>query len=255
MKIRVFSDVHNEIRRYYEKNRYIPWEPMVMPEDKETVLILAGDIDHAKQLPSYIAMIAKRFKAVIHVAGNHEYYGSNVTSCSNHMAKINEIPNAYHLNNDCVTIEGQHFLGSTMWTDLTGREYVVMQSMNDYKQIRVGKNYRRLTAMDTTKYYKEAARYIDKNITKDSIVITHHQPLSPANMGQGNPHGGNTDPTDYAYYASLQDKIVEDWKPKAWIAGHTHHNHDVDFFGTRLITNCVGYFGEEDYNDKALYDM
>ena len=251
----MFSDVHNEIRRYYEKNTYIPWEPMMMPEDKDTVLILAGDIDTARHLPEYIAQVAKRFKAVIHIAGNHEFYGSNIVSCKNKMAMINDIPNAYHLDNDCVTIDGQHFLGSTMWTDLTGREYVVMQAMNDYKQIRVGSNYRRLTAMDTTAWHKKSVKFIEDNITSDTIVITHHQPLSPANMRIQGPYSRNSQPTDYAYYACLQDRIVEDWKPKAWIAGHTHENHDVAYFGTRLITNCVGYFGEEDYDDKALYDL
>jgi Icc-related predicted phosphoesterase len=258
-KLRVFSDVHNEIRRYYmNKKVYKPWVPKELEDDANTILILAGDIDHAKQLPTYIAWLAKRFKAVIHVAGNHEYYGSNIHSADRYMQEIDLIPNAYHLNNKTVTIDGQHFVGTTMWTDLTGREYPVMQAMNDYRQIRMGgsEGYRRITAMDTTRFFKRAYAFLANSITKDSIVITHHQPLSPGNMRMPNPYSPVETDTDYAYYACLQKEITEDWKPKAWIAGHTHSNHHIeDYFGTDLITNCVGYLGEEDYDENSLFEF
>ena len=77
MLVRVYSDIHNEIRRYYKLPQ---WFPPELDKDKDTVLILAGDIDHAKQLPKYLDELAKRFKAVVHVAGNHEFYNSNMRS-------------------------------------------------------------------------------------------------------------------------------------------------------------------------------
>ncbi len=256
MKIRVFSDCHNEIIRYYTKAKiYKPWMPKPLDTDKDTVLILAGDIDHAKQIPKYLDWLGKRFKTVIHVAGNHEYYGSDYVKANAKM-KEHTAPNVYHLNNDTVTIDGQHFVGTTMWTNLTGREYLVMKHMNDYRQIRMGgsEGYRRLTAMDTTSFHSQAYAFLANNIRRDSIVITHHQPLDPP--GAAGPYGRQLQDTDFAYYACLTTELTENWKPKAWIAGHIHENYVVDdYFGTKLITNCVGYLGEEDYDEESLHDL
>ena len=45
MKVRLFSDLHNEFTRQMHKRNY---EIPELPDDSETVLILAGDIDVGK---------------------------------------------------------------------------------------------------------------------------------------------------------------------------------------------------------------
>lgn len=258
MKLRVFSDIHNEIRRYYQKNKYKPWFPEPLATDKDTILILAGDIDHAKQIPKYLNLLAPQFKAVIHVAGNHEFYGSNVQSCRRKMQE-GLADNVYHLDNECVTIEGQKFLGTTMWTNLTGREAEIMRVMNDYRQIRTraAGGYRRIHPYDTTEYHKLALQFIANNVTKDTIVITHHSPISPGNSALGgfNPYGIQPSDVDYAYHACLENQILDDWNPKAWISGHVHKVSDNQYFNTRLITNCVGYMGEEADYQQGIYEI
>lgn len=259
-KIRVFSDIHNEIRRYYIKSKcYKPWVPDVLPDDKDTVLILAGDIDHVKQLPDYLNLVAPRFKAVIHVNGNHEFYGSDLANCKRRMQEADLAANVYHLDNDTVTIDGQHFIGGTMWTDLTGREYPVEQVMNDYRQIRLGGNagYRKLRATDTTYLHREFMYFLANSITKDSIIVTHHSPLSPGNSSLGgfNPYGKQPSSTDYAYHACLEDFMIEH-RPKAWISGHTHEcYHHEDYFGIQLINNGVGYYREEGDFQQEPFDV
>jgi len=253
MKYRIYSDIHNEVRRYYMSKRYEPWVPEPMEGDKNTILILAGDIDHAKQIPRYLNMLAPRFKAIIHVSGNHEYYGSNVHHCNKTLKETELAPNVYHLENQVITIEGQKFAGATMWTNLRAREAAVHTVMNDYRAIRMGgQNYRKLTAMDTTLFHFESEQFLHNNVDKDTIVITHHSPLSPnANAG---PYARAPTDVDYAYYA-CQEEFIMNAKPKAWISGHIHEVSDHQFLDTRLIVNCIGYYGEECNYTKGVFEI
>lgn len=238
--IKVYSDIHNEIRRYYKQPN---WVPPVSDLDKETTLILAGDIDLAKHIPKYLNELASRFKYVIHVAGNHEYYGSNLVSANKRM-KENLAPNVFQLQDEELYLEGQHFFGGTMWTDLSDPqvEYDAAEYMNDYKRIRLGgSSYRCITPSDTTRLHGAFMQKLEKVITKDTIVISHHNPLQPVHLAE---LGRQTQPIDYAYCAGLDDFILQH-KPKVWACGHTHQNFDTDWFGTRLISNCLGYYGEE----------
>ena len=65
--------------------------------------------------------------------------------------------NVHVLENDSVTINGVHFFGCTLWTDMAlhgnwarGIE-VANNVMNDYKRVRnSAKRFRRLTAADTS---------------------------------------------------------------------------------------------------------
>ena len=259
MKIRVFSDIHNEIRRSMMGRRYTPWVPAIRKEDSETVLVLAGDIDHAKQVPEYLNSLSERFLAVIHVSGNHEYYGSNLTSVARALRESELADNVHCLQNSSVTIRGQKFIGSTMWTNLQGREWAVSRAMNDYRYIRLGTkgNYRKLNPGDTTYLHNEAVQFIANNVDKDTIVVTHHSPLSPGNSSLGgfNPYGRQPSDVDYAYHACLENQIIEEWKPKAWISGHTHEAMDVEYFNTRLIVNCVGYLGEDSHYTEECFDV
>lgn len=257
MKIRVYSDVHNEIRRYFMKKQYTPWTPEELPDDKDTVLILAGDIDHGAKLDKYIhEFLAPKFKAVIHVAGNHEYYSSNMVSADRKMAEMTR-DNVYHLNNNSCVIDGQKFVGAPMWTDASDPIVAVeaQMRMNDYKMIRLGGGtYKRITPTVTTALHFKTLKFFEEEVDEDTIVITHHNPLSPTNVLQGDGAYGyrSPRPLDHMYCASIEDFILER-KPKAWISGHIHKVIDSKFFNTKFIVNCVGYYGEEgEYTDEPF---
>lgn len=252
MKIRIFSDIHNEIRRYY---KYDQWFPSQLDTDKDTVLILAGDVDTAKQIPTYLNFLAKRFKAVIHIAGNHEYYGSSLFDSARHMT-TNLAPNVYHLQNQTVTIDGQRFVGCTMWTNFSGFQLEASLRMNDFRKIRIGgpKGYRRINSADIMRLNAESKLFLADSITEDSIVITHHQPFSPP---PPTPYGHTASvPLDYAYYACFDKEIEEFWRPKLWVAGHTHESGEAKCGRTKLLVNCVGYPGEySDFDKESLHDV
>ena len=77
---RLFSDMHLDM---YVQKKFQPsqlWEPEVLPEDSESTLILAGDIWHSKK-PfafsnySWFGKMTQRFKYVLVVLGNHDFWG------------------------------------------------------------------------------------------------------------------------------------------------------------------------------------
>lgn len=262
MKIRLYSDIHNEIRRSYKSvwNNHGWWIPVNLPDDKETILILAGDIDKAYYIPSYLNMLSDRFKVIIHVNGNHEYYRGNIHSCNEKVAgrdeKLND--NVYHLNNETLIVDGVRFIGGTMWTDLSDpiNENDCSLRMNDYHVIRHGTLLRpferKLTPADTTIFHKKWKTFILEELNKEfdgkTVIITHHSPLSPQTFNMGR----DVRPTDYAYHACIENLIL-DYKPDLWVFGHTHECSDVDFYGTRIVANCVGYFSEEnDYTNDII---
>jgi len=71
MLIREFSDLHQEF------NPYIV-EPM--SEDKDTILILAGDIHVGTTATEFVRQMADSFAHVIYILGNHEFYQNEMVS-------------------------------------------------------------------------------------------------------------------------------------------------------------------------------
>ena len=71
MFVRYMSDIHLEFG----------WMQLLsVPEDKDTVLVLAGDIglifnqDQLDTLGRFLVDASVQFRAVIYVLGNHEHY-------------------------------------------------------------------------------------------------------------------------------------------------------------------------------------
>ena len=97
MKIAVCSDIHNEFDIWKPKN-----------PDKADVLILAGDIIVNQMLSdksciNFFNQCAKKFKHVIYVMGNHEYYGADfLTALDLIKNKLSHLSNLYILNNPII---------------------------------------------------------------------------------------------------------------------------------------------------------
>src|SRR5690606_8590911 len=102
--------------------------------------------------------IRRRFPTVpvIYICGNHEFYGDKLPRLSQRLRDSARGTNVHVLENDSVTINGVHFFGCTLWTDMalhgnwTRGVEVANNVMNDYKRVRnSAKRFRRLTAADT----------------------------------------------------------------------------------------------------------
>lgn len=164
MKIQIVSDLHLE------------FEDVIIPNNTNAdVLILSGDIciaqdlhDHpafginplvplgsrqqvAIRCREFFSRVSSNFKHVIYVMGNHEHYHGKIDRSYEYLtAELAPFGNIHLLDNHLVEIEGVHFVGGTIWTDMNKGDsltlYHMSQMMNDFKVIRIaGNNYSRFS--------------------------------------------------------------------------------------------------------------
>lgn len=214
MKIKIMSDLHMEMGHWTD------------PGKGET-LIVAGDVNWGNKAYSWLAKASDSYKDVIFVRGNHDYYGNYIGDPKLH----SNLPiNVHVLDNTVLELKGQRFLGTTLWSSVTDIR-IVQNSMNDYRHIKIGK--RRLHPDDTNQLHQAAVGFIDREVDKRTIVVTHHMPsydlVSKEFEG---------DILNQAYASNLNPLVA---RAKMWINGHTHYAYDTMLKGTRCICNPRGY--------------
>jgi hypothetical protein len=258
MKIRVCSDVHREMG---------PWELHKIENEKDMVLVLAGDIGLLKRPLTYqdfVLDLAERHRHVVWVFGNHEWYhGSwpwSGSKADDALMSANNISRGHEFQ---VVIDDVAFVCSTLWADFDGADPLSMrdcgQAMNDYRLIRTGPTavdkYRRKLRTDdtlrfcrsTTKNFLTPAIKEHKLAGKKVVVVTHHAPSlqSIHETYRLDKHNGA--------YASDLDHLIVELRPEVWCHGHVHNSFDYTIGGTRVVCNPVGYPGERNPNfDKTL---
>lgn len=251
MLIRELSDLHLEHSPYYVPK---------MKGDDESVLILAGDICIAnritKSMHDFFAMVNSRFRKVIYVTGNHEYYHGNLshtkTVLTNYL-KASGFDNICLLDCSSTVIDRTVFIGATMWTDMDKGNIqaraLIHNSLNDFVYIKKGSKV--LTAKDTeilhTKHkkfifdsiaeYRKKAQDIDK-----IVVISHHAPselsIHPRFKGS---------PINHGFVSNLNDEI-QAGGPDIWFHGHCHNSMNYTIGHTEVICNPRGYAKLMDLN-------
>jgi Icc-related predicted phosphoesterase len=235
--MRVFSDLHIEFDRW----------SVTKPKDHSEILILAGDIAPLNKtyLSDFIKACADTHEHVIYVAGNHEYYGGTLTKAWDEY----EVPsNVYKLENQRIEINGQGFIGCTLWSDLGNPldALVAKQMMYDYRAIKTP-NYSKVGPHHTTALHYQSAEYLSKNIQKGDVVVTHHMPTYACVAAE---YKG--DPLNPAFVTELSE-LIEQTEPSMWISGHTHHAFSFMWGKTRLHCNPRGYPGEKTGFDPEGY--
>jgi predicted phosphodiesterase len=243
MKLRIYSDIHLEL----------PGAAFVVPElpdDKETVLILAGDINTGHNATEFIQPLLRQFRAVIYVLGNHEFYGSRVDKVQRLWKASNQHhENLHMLDDDVVVIDDVRFIGSTLWTDMDGGNPLAkmdaQQYLNDYRRITINDcgTYRKLQPMDTCNIHAKSKVFIQETLREEfdgkTVVVTHHAPLAECVHER---YRG--DPLNACYYSNLE-AIFAEYDFNLWIHGHMHDPVDIkDVYGKDVRSNPVGYIGE-----------
>lgn len=236
MKINYMSDLHTE--------RGIP--DFNISGD---ILILAGDII-PKADCRYINKLAEKFNDVIYVMGNHDFYATDYDHTINKI--INDVANNVHVLDDRhVIIRGQRFVGTTLWTDLSGPDgYIVASSLNDFRFISY-KN-RRFSIEDATHLFNISKGILEDTINDNDIVITHHLPTFSAISEK------YSDSLINSGFASNLDSLILSKKPKYWIFGHTHDSKDFMLGDTRLLCNPYGYYPNDlnpEFNVNASFEV
>lgn len=248
MAIRLFSDLHMEFADF------------TFPEletDKDDVLILAGDIGLVDSPATFNRMKewinSNRFKKVIHICGNHEYYGSSILRARKKLQTevfAHEPFALVGVNDQVIRVDNISFICATLWTDYYGGNPVIMQqvrqALNDYRYIRTGTfaepYLRRINPHDIYNEHCISKEFIFKSIEEEKnidgqkiVVVTHHAPstLSIHPDYQG-------DPVNWGYVSDLWNRVA-DAAPDLWLHGHTHKSFDYMIEKTRVVTNPRGY--------------
>lgn len=250
------------------------WHPPLMVGDDETTLVIAGDIwDDRKFLrrkfsngESWIQRIAKRFKYVVFVLGNHDYWGTNI---SIEDEKIREdlklvCPNVFLLERDSIVLDQVKFLGGVLWTDYDNEDahamiVAPMVMANDHQKIRHGEHYGKLRVEHLLGIHKKTKKFIFENAQKDSpdqrvVVVTHMAPsfqsIHPMWKGAR---------TNCYYYSDMELELCyEKHDIELWFHGHTHMPMDYVLHDrTRVVCNPRGYRGYEQtgFNPQLRFDV
>ena len=230
---RYFSDLHG----------YLP--DFVRDTDKNEICILAGDMTEfskaGTELLKHFRCLCIRFKEVIFVPGNHEYYGTHIGTLELKIRKgMADVDNFTILQGgEYVTRGDTRIIGATMWSDTSSVEYDAQTMMNDYKYIRIGPDRERwkyrLKPMHTTKIHYADVKAINealKDYEGDSIVITHH---APSIHSLDRRYEGSV--LNPAYATDIE---LDKW-PNYWIHGHIHRACSYIHNGCNVRCNPGGY--------------
>jgi len=269
MRVALASDVHLEFGDLILKN-----------EDNADVLLLAGDICVAKELPfidsryydrfnDFFARCASEFKDVIYIAGNHEHYhGAYDETHTIIRTALEKHTNIHVLDREHITIGDTLFFGGTLWTDFNNEDPSTMRSicsmMNDFNIITApggsksswkdadgNLHYRnvKLTPEDVLVEHKD---FLDKlnqivlaqrllNLHNKVVVVGHHSPSKLSTK----PQYEKDWEMNGGYSSDLTDFIMDHSEIALWVHGHTHHNFDYMLGKTRILCNPRGYAGYE----------
>lgn len=256
MFVRPMSDLHLEFS-YFNPTSLDPTEEAM---DKETVLLLAGDIhvkykavrelevnDGVYMIPSWLATLSKAFKAVVYILGNHEHYDSSIDkTLSDIKSRVKEqnLENVHVLNNESVIIDGVRILGTTLWTDFDNRSPFMMwdikQRMSDYQYIRKHNYQSKLLPEDVLREHDFAMEFLTRELSKDwdgkTIVMSHHAPswqsINPIYKAQNLTNGA---------YATNLDEFILGSDIDLWVHGHMHDVSDYSIGKCRVVCNPRGY--------------
>lgn len=266
MKLRIMSDLHLEFHDgKWEQEFDIP----AMDDDKDTVLVLPGDIHNAKQLAKVYERFAPRFKAIVGVFGNHEYYKRSIVNAIDKVqAQIGHLDNVHLLDQTTVEIDDVVFVGATLWAGFDNLNQLAMYdaslSIRDYKYIRDGSNAvpyaRKLRPVVTAQLHLQHRDFMFKAIDeakaagKKVVGVSHHLPSELCLPEQyrvrytGKPYRNGA-------YASELFEWMADSKPDLWIHGHTHESMDVMVADTRVVCNPRGYVNESPEDLNSNFDF
>eukprot|EP00755_Sulcionema_specki_P031060 Sspe_Gene.95832::Locus_68145_Transcript_1_1_Confidence_1.000_Length_1107::g.95832::m.95832 len=269
--LHVISDIHLE---YYGSNfrRFLLAIPGFGTQPAEalanTYLILAGDIGDPGSLTyaAFIRRVSSLYRAVIVIAGNHEYYHTRPPSyASRTMAETDALmqrvcsqhDNVHLLRNSWVDLGPFAVIGSTLWGALPDGEaerLELSESLSDFSHIYT-ERARQLTPEAYEGMGKECRDYLRRAIRevalleKPVVVVTHHAPDKEvlrggkAEVDLRERFGDLPFDSLAAPYASAgMDEVAR--QTALWVHGHVHCSQEVWWNGTRVLCNALGYKDE-----------
>jgi predicted phosphodiesterase len=243
MKIAYASDLHFEFKS------------LILEEiESADVLILAGDILNVSRfkrhtesnrtfdndgITDFFNVVTSKFKHVLMVMGNHEYYGSCINEAVTTLRELLPYKNFHILDGDYIVIDNNLFVGGTLWTNYNNEDPVTLlrapTMINDYRVITNGDT--RITVADIIERHKHFVKWVeqvDKSGYDNNILITHHSP-SMQTTADHYKH----DATMNGLFGSNLDYLLTNFDYA--IFGHQHDPKTPIVNDCMLLNNSRGY--------------
>jgi len=242
MRIFPLSDIHTEFHPDGGKEFL---RGVSTRKDEVDVLVVAGDVGtiHRNRagkhnLSAMLEMLCGTFKHVVMVCGNHERYSTEslvvIPSLLTDFAAKH--PNFHWLNRTSVEIDGQTFIGTTLWFKDDPLAFHARQDMNDFRVI---PNFVPWVFEENAKDVK----FLRQNMKPGVVVVTHHLP----SRNSTDPRYANSSLNPFFFTEMGND--IHRCKPVLWIHGHTHAHNDYYLGDTRVVCNPFGYIQSGETQD------
>lgn len=256
MYLRICSDLHAE--QFYGKDVSLLAEELIPThaQDADSILVLAGDISSkGDQLLQLIGTWRPRFKHIVYVCGNHEWYRHD-------MKMHGELLDAAFSTMDgvsasttqvrCTVVDGVRFIYGTFWSDGGETAYDAMnvsRGLWDFKIIQFGGEPFSVADMVEIhqKMKSDVASFLSVKSDLPTVVVSHHMPSHRlCHPRFGNEINGG--------FASHSDSLlIGENAPDVWIHGHTHDTIDMMLHDTRIVCNPRGYAREVNSSGHNSY--
>lgn len=262
MKFQYCSDLHLE---FYPDDYSL--DSFLTPS--APILIVAGDLCQVEHpnFKRFFDTFSIKFKYILYISGNHEYYSNKHTPMTYINKSITQILNEYsnviYLNNKKLVIGSNGIiddlaefeedsiiiLGTTLWSEITNPN--IQYYISDYAEI-FNQNRKFVTPSDISymfDYNKNWLQYIlseVENTNRKFLIITHHLPSFTCIDSK---YKGN--PMNCAFASDLDELIKLHPQIKFWVCGHTHTSFDKTVGQSNILCNPLGYTQENNQYDLA----
>lgn len=246
MKILLLSDLHLSV------------QAMDPPASDADVVILAGDLGRP---PAAMQWARQYRQPTLFVAGNHEFYGSDLVSTYSRLREEARGSSVRILEREEWRHQGVRFLGCTLWSDFrifpdeaTCEQAMAMarEKVHDFIRVTLSPdNDERFSPMAARARFDESVAWFEERFAEPfdgpTVVITHFAPtlqsIHPRFEGS---------PFNACFVSDLAAQIKR-WQPLYWVHGHTHDSFDYQVGHTRVLANPRGY-APKGTNENALFD-
>lgn len=199
------------------------------------IVVLTGDIAGSFYAEPFIQHLLSLDYKVIYILGNHEFYEHTINEVVDGWHKISEkYENFYFLNNTSVVVDGIDFFGTTLWTDLGGKDYFSQSYTKDFEAI---KNFdlKMWKFLHNDSIY-HLNKWLENSISDKKVVLSHYLPsFKSVHERYLNNMEANL------FFATELGNLIAYSDIKLWFHGHTHHSFDYFIYDTNIVCNPYGY--------------
>jgi len=246
MRIALISDIHLSVGH------------MALPEPAADVLVIAGDVGRPGRAMEWAC--ASRLPT-IYVAGNHEFYGSDIAGTYEALRRHAGESAVHVLERSEWQYQGVRFLGCTLWSDyrlfasVESRERGLAEAtrfVRDFSAIRVAADFDGFfTPALSQLLFAQSVAWLEDCFARPhlgpTVVVTHFAP-TPQSIS---PRFRDS-PINASFVSDLTEKILR-WRPALWLHGHTHDSFDYRVGATRVVCNARGY-AKDGRSENARFD-